>query len=224
MKFNRLGLKNPIATKLMVLIFFSSTIFAVLAIVWQLYNSYQYDITQLEKRLDQVRISTLPSITKSLWGFDEEQLNIQIQSVLEVDDVIQVTVVWKDWNNQEQAMMASALNENDPVIKRNIPFFLPLKETLVREYPLVYATESEANQTLGKLVVTASLESLYERLLEHASFVGGMQSTIILTIAVFILLLVRTLLTKHMETIATYARELNLDKMGMELQLRRNKP
>ncbi|MEL7401090.1 MAG: hybrid sensor histidine kinase/response regulator, partial [Pseudomonadota bacterium] len=140
MKFNRLGLKNPIATKLMVLIFFSSTIFAVLAIVWQLYNSYQYDITQLEKRLDQVRISTLPSITKSLWGFDEEQLNIQIQSVLEVDDVIQVTVVWKDWNNQEQAMMASALNENDPVIKRNIPFFLPLKETLVREYPLVYAT------------------------------------------------------------------------------------
>lgn len=80
MKFNNLGLKNPIATKLMVLIFFSSTMFAVLAIVWQLYNSYQYDITQLEKRLDQVRISTLPSITKSLWGFDEEQLNIHSTS------------------------------------------------------------------------------------------------------------------------------------------------
>lgn len=224
MKFNKLGLKNPIATKLMVLIFFSSTMFAVLATVWQIYNSYQYDISQLEKRLDQVRISTLPSITKSLWGFDEEQLNIQIQSVLEVDDVIQVTVVWKDWNNQEQAMMASALDDDESPEKRQIPFLLPLKDTLVREYPLVYATESEANQVLGKLVVTASLASLYDRLLENASFVGGMQSTIILTIAVFILLLVRTLLTKHMETIATYARELNLDKMGMELRLKRRKP
>ncbi|GAA5315090.1 MAG: hypothetical protein AseanaTS_02940 [Candidatus Pelagadaptatus aseana] len=222
--FNYYGRKNPIATKLMVLILFSSTMFAILAIVWQLYNSYQYDISQLEKRLDQVRISTLPSITKSLWGFDEEQLNIQIQSVLEVDDVIQVTVDWKDWNNQEQAMMASALDRDQEAMENSFWFkILPLKETLIREYPLIYATESEANQNLGKLVVTASLDSLYQRPTENARFFGGMQSTIILTIAVFILLLVRNLLTRHMETIATYARELNLDKMGMELSLKRNK-
>lgn len=211
--------KNPIATKLMGLILLSSSLIALIAICLQLYASFNDDITELEKRLDQVRISTLPSITKSLWGFDEEQLNVQIQSVLKVEDVVQVTVIWRDWNNMEQAMMASSLDMNldiEEVEKAT-------RNVLIREYPLLYQAENSPDQTLGKLVVTASLQGVYAKLWERAIFIGTLQGTKTLIISLFILWLVRTLLTRHMETIAGYARQLNIDNLKRSLRLNRFK-
>ena len=82
--------ENPIAARLLGLIIISSSIITLIAILLQLHSNFNDDIAALEKRLDQVRISTLASITKSLWGFDQEQLNIQINSVLAVDDVVEV--------------------------------------------------------------------------------------------------------------------------------------
>ncbi|MAZ87242.1 MAG: hybrid sensor histidine kinase/response regulator [Cellvibrionaceae bacterium] len=212
--------RNPIATKLMALILLTSSMFALVAILLQLYSSFNDDISEMEKRLDQVRISTLPSITKSLWGFDEEQLNVQIRSVLEVRDVVQVTVVWRDWNNQEQAMMASSLDMElgiDQVDKAT-------QQVLIKEYPLVYSAENAPDQTLGKLIVTASLESVYQKLYQRAWFIGTLQGTKTLLVSLFILWLVRTLLTRHMDTIAAYARQLNLEKLGIGLRLNRRKP
>jgi len=212
--------KNPIATRLMGLILLTSSIFALIAILLQLYSSFNDDISALEKRLDQVRISTLPSITKSLWGFDEEQLNVQIQSVLEVEDVIQVTVVWRDWNNQEQAMMASAMDMDLDIDEVEAA----TNRVLIKEYPLVYSADKTADQTLGKLIVTASLDSVYEKLWQRAWFIGTLQGTKTLLVSLFILWLVRGLLTKHMETIASYARRLKLDTLSGSLSLKRNKP
>ncbi|MGH1372285.1 MAG: response regulator [Cellvibrionaceae bacterium] len=212
--------RNPIATKLMALILLTSSIFALVAILLQLYSSFNDDISEMEKRLDQVRISTLPSITKSLWGFDEEQLNVQIRSVLEVQDVVQVTVVWRDWNNQEQAMMASSLDMElgiDEVDQAT-------QQVLIKEYPLVYSAENAPDQTLGKLIVTASLDSVYQKLYQRAWFIGTLQGTKTLLVSLFILWLVRTLLTRHMDTIAAYARQLNLEKLGIGLRLSRRKP
>ncbi len=212
--------RNPIATKLMALILLTSSMFALVAILLQLYSSFNDDISEMEKRLDQVRISTLPSITKSLWGFDEEQLNVQIRSVLEVRDVVQVTVVWRDWNNQEQAMMASSLDMElgiDQVDKAT-------QQVLIKEYPLVYSAENAPDQTLGKLIVTASLDSVYQKLYQRAWFIGTLQGTKTLIVSLFILWLVRTLLTRHMDTIAAYARQLNLEKLGIGLRLNRRKP
>ncbi len=212
--------RNPIATKLLVLILLTSSLLAVTGILLQLYFSYKDDVAELEKRLDQVRISTLPSITKSLWGFDEEQLNVQIRSVLEVDDVVQVTVVWRDWNNQEQAMMASALDMElgiDEVDRAT-------RNVLVREYPLVYSSSNNEEQTLGTLIVTASLNSVYQKLRDRAWYIGLLQGSTTLLVCLVVLWLVRNLLTRHMDTIAAYARQLSLENLGVGLKLKRDKP
>lgn len=211
----RYSRENPIATKLLGLILLSSSLIAMIAILLQLYVSFQDDVSALEKRLDQVRISTLASITKSLWGFDEEQLSVQIQSVLEVEDVAQVTVVWRDWNNVDQAMMASSakgreLGDNP-------------SNVLVKEYPLIYSDPNTPEQKLGRLVVTASLEGVYSKLWERAGFIALLQGTKTLLISLFILWLVRTLLTRHMDQVAAYARTLSLDSLTTPLKLNRKK-
>lgn len=209
--------ENPIAARLLGLIIISSSIVTLVAILLQLHSSFNDDIAALEKRLDQVRISTLASITKSLWGFDQEQLNIQINSVLAVDDVVQVKVVWHDWNNTEQTLVASnhAYDPKDLENKRS--------QFLVRSYPLIYVDASTPEQQLGMLTVTASLSSIYDKLWERAFFTALVQGTKTLVIALFIVWLVHTLLTRHMKTIANYARNLNLETLTKPLKLKRLK-
>lgn len=209
--------ENPIAARLLGLIIISSSIITLVAILLQLHSNFNDDIAALEKRLDQVRISTLASITKSLWGFDQEQLNIQINSVLAVDDVVQVKVVWHDWNNSEQTLVASnhAYDPKELDTKRS--------QFLVRSYPLVYEDASTPEQQLGTLTVTASLSSIYDKLWERAFFIALVQGTKTLVIALFIVWLVHTLLTRHMKTVANYARHLNLETLTKPLKLKRLK-
>ncbi|MCE3251220.1 MAG: hybrid sensor histidine kinase/response regulator [Cellvibrio sp.] len=209
--------ENPIAARLLGLIIISSSIVTLVAILLQLHSNFNDDIAALEKRLDQVRISTLASITKSLWGFDQEQLNIQINSVLAVDDVVQVSVVWHDWNNTEQTLIASN-NAYDPQELEN-----KRSQFLVRSYPLVYEDASTPQQQLGTLTVTASLSSIYDKLWERAFFIALVQGTKTLVIALFIVWLVHALLTRHMKTIANYARNLNLETLTKPLKLKRLK-
>ena len=60
--------KNPIATKLIGLILVSSLLIALVAIGLQLYASFRDDISELEKRLDQVRIRPYPVSPKASGG------------------------------------------------------------------------------------------------------------------------------------------------------------
>ena len=166
---SRYARENPIATRLLGLIILSSSLITLITILLQLYSSFHDDISSLEKRLDQVRISTLASITKSLWGFDQEQLNIQINSVLDVQDVVQVSVIWHDWNNTEQTLVASTQRYSQEDID-NKP-----NQFLVKSYPLTYEDASTPQQQLGTLIITASLSSIYDKLWERALFIAGVQ-------------------------------------------------
>jgi signal transduction histidine kinase/CheY-like chemotaxis protein len=217
LNLRRYARENPIAFRLLGLIVVSSSLITLFAILLQLYSNFHDDVSSLEKRLDQVRISTLASITKSLWGFDQEQLSIQIHSVLDVQDVVQVQVVWRDWNNTEQSMVVSNNKYSQTEIDAKKSQFL------VKEYPLTYEDASTPEQRLGTLHVTASLASIYDKLWERALFIAIVQSTKTLLISLFILWLVHALLTRHMESIANYARHLNLESLNKPLRLKRIK-
>ena len=217
LNLRRYARENPIAFRLLGLIVVSSSLITLFAILLQLYTNFHDDVSSLEKRLDQVRISTLASITKSLWGFDQEQLGIQIRSVLDVQDVVQVQVVWHDWNNTEQSMVVSNNKYSQTEIDAKKSQFL------VKEYALTYEDKSTPEQRLGTLQVTASLSSIYDKLRERALFIAIIQSTKTLLISLFILWLVHALLTRHMESIANYARHLNLERLTKPLRLRRVK-
>ena len=209
--------ENPIVARLLGLIIISSSVVTLIAVLLQLHSSFNDDVDALEKRLDQVRISTLASITKSLWGFDQEQLNIQIHSVLDVDDVVQVSVTWQDWNNVRQYLVASNPSYNPKDIENKRSQFL------VRKYPLIYEDSSTPPQELGELTITASLTSIYDKLWDRAFFVVAVQGTKTLIIALFIIWLVHTLLTRHIKAIANYTRNLNLETLTKPLKLQRMK-
>ena len=208
---------NPIVTRLLGLIIISSSVITLLAVFLQLHSNFKDDVTALEKRIDQIQVSTLASITKSLWGFDQEQLNIQVNSVLQVKDVVHVSVEWNDWNGSEQALTVQADHFDFTEITRKPSQFM------VRNYPLVYSDDSTPEQQLGVLTVTASLTSIYDLLWDRALFTSLVQGGKTLVIALFVIWLVHALLTSHIRVIADYARNLKLDNLNQPLKLKRYK-
>ncbi|WP_049722801.1 response regulator [Gilvimarinus polysaccharolyticus] len=213
--FTRYARDNPIATRLLGLIILCSSLITLIAIVLQLYANFNDDVSALEKRLDQVRVSTLASMTKSLWGFDQEQLKIQTNSVLDVADVVKVQVDWRDWNNEPQTLIARKPNIQEDAISDSPARFL------VKQYDLIYQDESTSAQYLGQLTITATLTSIYDKLWQRALFIAFIQGTKTLLVSLLILWLIHTLLTRHIDTIARYARQVNLNKLSTPLTLNR---
>lgn len=217
LRITRYARENPIATRLLGLIILCSSVVTLITILLQLYSSFHDDLSTLERRIDQVRISSLASITKSLWGFDQEQLTIQIESVLDVQDVVQVQVNWHDWNNSEQKLVATN-NKFTPADIEN-----KAGQFLVKSFPLIYEDTSTPEQHLGELVVTATLSGIYDKLWERALFIVWVQSAKTLLVSFFILWLIHALLTRHMKSIALYTRQLHLDNLTTPLRLKRVK-
>ncbi len=209
--------ENPIVARLLGLIIISSSVITLLAIFLQLHSIFKDDVTALERRIDQVQVSTLASITKSLWGFDQDQLKIQVDSVLQVKDVVKVSVKWNDWNGEAQELLVKADTFNQSEFERRP------SQYLIRSYPLLYHDDATPEQQLGVLTVTASLNSIYDRLWERALYISFLQGTKTLLIALFVIWLIHSLLTSHIKTIGDYARKLKLESLNTPLKLKRYK-
>jgi signal transduction histidine kinase/CheY-like chemotaxis protein len=207
--------ENPIVARLLGLIIISSSVIGLLAIFLQLHSIFKDDVVALEKRIDQVKVSTLDSITKSLWGFDQDLLTIQANSLLQVKDVVKVSVEWNDWNGTKQDLTVHTDAYNAQELKSRPSQFL------VKSYPLIYQDEATPTQELGVLTVTASLTSIYDRLWDRALFITLVQGGKTLIVALFIAWLVHVLLTSHIRVIADYARNLKLGNLNQPLKLKR---
>ncbi len=212
----RYSRQNPIAFKLSALILVVTACTALVTGLVSLYLSYNADVEALHKRLDQMRISTLPGITNSLWSFDKEQLNLQVKSLLDVEDVQQVTVIWRDWNDKEQVISVSSNDAatQDGDEQRN--------NMLIKEYPLIYSDSQSGEQYLGTMYLSASLDAVHSKLWERVRVVLLLQGGQALVVGLLLLWLVRSLLTRHMDAIAQYARQLNLFNLQAPLRIGRS--
>ncbi len=212
----RYARENPIATRLLGLIILSSSAITLIAILMQLYASFHDDLSALNQRLDQVKVGTLDNVTSSLWSFDEEGLARQIETLLDMENVVQVEVEWRDWRDRARRRLISRNATPEQIAASPNKF-------VSHEYPLVYSDENTAPQSMGILTITASLEEIYNNLWNRTLFTLAIQGTTVLLTALFIIWLVHTLLTQHMETIANFARRLNLDNLSTPLRLKRVK-
>ncbi|WP_339671726.1 response regulator [Dasania marina] len=211
------NLKNPIATKLLLISLSCGLIVAAIGISFQIYLNYRSDISGIEKRIEQIRISTLPSIAKSLWSFDEEQLTVQVKGILDVEDVINVAITWNDWNNSAKTREHKRSDLSDQDFQRLA------QNAYITTHPLVYQDSDTDTQQLGTIEITTSLTGVYQRLWQQASFTAMVQSLGIIVLTTIILLAIRRYLIRHLNQITRYTSTLNLDELGNPLVLKDKK-
>ena len=199
---------NPLAFRLMGAILLISSVITLIAILLLLAREFDKGLSDMERNLEQVELTILPGITRSLWNFDEEQLRVQLEALQRLPEVTGAEVQWQDWNGQTRSLLVGNARGS-------------AESQRTSTYPIVYRRRDGSAEPLGELHIQLSREALYQRVGEHAAFIILFQTIKTLVIAVVIMLLMRHMLGRHLRAIADYARDLSIARLHHPLQLPR---
>ena len=185
--------------RLIVYVFLLSVGLVILATSIQSYVNYRREISTLETRMEQIQVSFLGSLETSLWNYDSDQLNAQLEGILKLPDIAYLEV-----KSDTGKRYISGTQTN-------------IKRFMSREFPLSYG-----NRSMGKLQVVASLDGVFRRLWAQSITILLSQLMMTFFTSIFLVLLFSRLLTRHLGTMANYALRLDLDNLDTPLTLNRS--
>lgn len=201
--------ENPLAFRLMGAILLVSSVITLVAILMLLAREYDNGLTEIEADLEQIELTALPGIERSLWNFDEEQLRVQLEALLRLPEMSSAQVQWQDWNSQTRSLSVGETIDD-------------LESDRVHNYPIIYRRRDGSAEELGVLHIQISRDALYQRVGAHAMFIVLFQTLKTLIIAVIIIFLLRHLVGRHLRTIADYARDMSIARLHHPLRLARH--
>ncbi|MGY3924886.1 PAS domain S-box protein [Aeromonas jandaei] len=191
--------RNGLSYRLLSYILVCSTVLAMVITALQLAWDYRKDVAVIEDSIGQIEASFLQPIAASLWNLDEEQVKVQIEGIMNLPNM-QFVMVKEMLGNSEVPLLTQGVERESYDISR--------------EFNLTYQGE-----VVGKLFVAASLEQIYQRLIEKSVLIMVSQTIKTLVVSFCILIIIYYLVVRHINRIASYAQKFNLDRLDMELEL-----
>ncbi|EKP0255992.1 PAS domain S-box protein [Aeromonas salmonicida] len=191
--------RNGLSYRLLSYILVCSSVLAMIITVLQLGWDYRKDVAVIEDSIGQIEASFLQPIAASLWNLDEEQVKVQIEGIMNLPNM-QFVMVKEMLGNSEVPLLTQGVERESYDISR--------------EFNLTYQGE-----VVGKLFVAASLEQIYQRLIEKSVLIMVSQTIKTLVVSFCILIIIYYLVVRHLNRIANYAQKFNLDRLAVELTL-----
>lgn len=193
--------KYPLARRVVFVVILWSLILTIIAAVGLTFFDYHKEINQLNSRLEQIKIIEVPSISNSLWHFDNEQIKTQLLGIINLQDLSYAKL---DIIGAESIIVGQVVNP-DKIVTKTIPIFY---------------TQNEIKYNLGQLTVIADIGSLqnrvYDRLYEKL-----LSSAIqVFLLAGFILVLINRVFTRPLNKVVSYAESMDLDHLDQPLVIR----
>ncbi|EDY86199.1 PAS sensor diguanylate cyclase and phophodiesterase [gamma proteobacterium HTCC5015] len=195
-------LQYTLSKRLLSYILLCSAAFAMLATAVQLYSDYEGDVSEIGKRIQQIQSSYSESIASSLWLVDREQVYLQLQGILELPDVEYIRLSAVDDQDYEVGVRP----ETDSVIEHSFD---------------IAQNEGGEEQLLGRLHLVVNLNNVYARLIDKAVVILFTQMVKTMMVSLFILFIIRAMVTRHLNRMADYAKNLNLNNLDEPLALSR---
>jgi len=199
-------LRPGIGRRLLLLILIASSLVTLILTATQLYLDYRRDLDGIERRLDEIENSNLGTLASSLWKLDVEQLQLQLDGIVRLPDMLGAEVVETARAGGQPLVIKAGKARDTAVVRRVVP--------------IVYRDRDRA-RTLGTLAVTATLEEVYQRLVDKAFVILVGQGIKTFLISLFILLIVHTVVTRHLTHLADYMRRLDIRQPPPPFRLHR---
>ncbi|HEY0663673.1 MAG TPA: PAS domain S-box protein, partial [Thiobacillaceae bacterium] len=198
--------RRRLSLKLLGYILLVSSLVTLLLTAWQLWSDYEVDVSAIEERLDIVEQTSLEPLTNSVWALNEDQISLLLGGMMNLEAVVGVELV-----TDQGRVYRLGDNAGDAGLERR--------------YPLTYRNPRQGGQpyALGTLTVHASLDSVIARLRDRAANILVGQAIKTFIVSLFIIAIVQQLVTRHLGTIADYARRLSLANMDQPLRLNRQR-
>ncbi len=185
--------KHQLVRRLIIAVILFSSLITLFATAFQLYRDYDFDRAQIDQRLQQIQKVHSPALAYGLWALDKTAVQILLDGIFQLQDIEQLTITegGKPW-------IIVGSETDRPVI--------------TREYPLIYLNRGEQLE-IGVLTVSASLQGVYQRLIDKAIVILISNAIKTFLVAGFILYIFHLLVTRHIFDIMQY-----LDKQAVSAE------
>ena len=194
-----LNIKSNLSIRLLTYILICSTALAIIMTLLQLLLDYQQDRSKVEASIKQIESSFLQPLAVSLWNFDQEQIGIQSKGIMNLP-YIQYVKVYEVVGNTEVAISQQGISQE--------------KYDISRKFDLTYQ-----GKVVGTLFAAASLEQVYDNLIEKSLLILVSQTIKTMVVSVCILLIIYYMVIRHINKIAVYTRNIKLSSNNNDLRL-----
>jgi signal transduction histidine kinase len=193
---------NLLSYRLLVYILLCSTLLAILSTAIQLLWDYKKDVDSIVKGIDSIEASYLDSLSSSLWKLDKDQIAIQLDGIMKLQDIGYASITEIVAEQEESVFFRGEAQRQFPIARS---FDLYYRDTLV-----------------GRLEVAATLDNVYQRLLEKFFIILSSQAVKTFLVSICILMIVHYMVVKHINALARYTQRLGLDNLDESFELDNN--
>lgn len=195
------SLQSNIARRFALYTVMCSSVIALIITTIQLTLDYREGINDIEKNLESVELSFIPSIEQSLWHIDEVLIASQLAGVARLSGIAGVQI---ETTERTYARSYAADSPDDEK----------------HSYPLAHS-EQGRNFPLGTLTVITSRSEVYDSLMQSAAFVLFSNTIKTLIVSGAILVIFQLLVGRHLSRISSFA-ENTLPDQAQHLVIHRN--
>ncbi len=180
-------LKSRLARRIGLYVILASTILSIFTSGLQVYTEFKREKDSVYNILEQIEKAHLSNIAARVWIFDDVELYRSLANLLELPSIQYVAV----------------FEESEMLISVGMDFE---KNVVMRNFPLRYNANNIDNK-VGRLVVKASLDEVYQGVLDRALLIIFSNLVKTLIVAIFILFIFYKLVTRHLSDISTFLHE-----------------
>ncbi|WP_261844524.1 ATP-binding protein [Aliamphritea ceti] len=194
--------EHPLGYRIMQYVSACSFVFIILSTAVQLTLDYQREFRVLDQQLEVIRDSYLASLAKSLWDIDQAQIELQLQGIENLPDISHV----------ELRAPTNTADANASVSKH------------MQIFSLIHTTANGQQRNLGQLDVQIDAQGLYNRIYAKGFTILLNQTLLVALIVLVILIIFNRQITRHLEAMANYSRDIGAGQMENSLTLNRRRP
>lgn len=205
-KFFRIRKGQVLPYRLLVYILICSSFFTIIGTSLQLYMEYRSDVGEIQKGMEQIEQSYLNTIAASLWDINIDHVKIQLEGALKLPGMRYLEVVEMSFGSLDPVASMGSVPEGTNVIERT--------------FPLIHVVDGK-NVEVGQLRAIAGLDNVFKRLRLRVFVVLLTQGIKTFLVALFILMIIHYMVTRHLQAMAEYAQEMDINKLDRKLVLNR---
>ncbi|MBI2343681.1 MAG: hypothetical protein HYV02_05075 [Deltaproteobacteria bacterium] len=197
---------NRIARKYILWVLLFSSAITLLLTAIQLRLDYSHDIDQLKSRVAQIENSHLKGLALALWNMDDQGLKTQLSGILEIQDIEQLRITENTTEDASLQKAVEAVGEQRS------------KKVLINTFPLSHRHNGRRID-LGELTIIASLDNIYQRLLNKVFVLIVSNSIKTFLVSLFMFVVFQVLIGRHLSRIAQYADDVEAGRSDQSLAL-----
>ncbi len=199
-------LRPGVGRRLLLLILLASSLITLVLTATQLYLDYRRDLDGIERRLDEIENSNLGTLASSLWKLDSDQLQLQLDGIVRLPDMLGAEVVEAGATQKTPLVFRAGRVRDTSVVRRVVP---------------IVHQDRDTRRTLGTLTVTATLDEVYQRLIDKAVVILVSQGIKTFLISLFILFIVHRIVTRHLTALADNLARFDIHRPAPPFRLQR---